>query len=84
MSEPLPQIESAPRTASMMNRVVASSLRQRFLVVLLTLVLIGAGTRSLERLPVDAYPDLSPPIVEIITQWPGHAPSRFTVCPMSS
>jgi heavy metal efflux system protein len=73
MSEPLPPIESAPRTASMMNRVVASSLRQRFLVVLLTLVLIGAGTRSLERLPVDAYPDLSPPIVEIITQWPGHA-----------
>jgi cobalt-zinc-cadmium resistance protein CzcA len=57
----------------MMNRVVASSLRQRFLVVLLTLVLIGAGTRSLERLPVDAYPDLSPAIVEIITQWPGHA-----------
>jgi cobalt-zinc-cadmium resistance protein CzcA len=73
MSEPLPPIESAPRTASLMNRVVASSLRQRFLVVLLTLVLIGAGTRSLERLPVDAYPDLSPPIVEIITQWPGHA-----------
>ena len=57
----------------MMNRIVASSLRQRFLVVLLTLVLIGAGSRSLERLPVDAYPDLSPPLVEIITQWPGHA-----------
>ncbi len=73
MSEPLPPVESAPRTASMMNRVVASSLRQRLLVVLLTLVLIGAGVRSLERLPVDAYPDLSPPIVEIITQWPGHA-----------
>ena len=36
------------------------------------LVLIGAGVRSLQRLPVDAYPDLSPPIVEIITQWPGH------------
>jgi cobalt-zinc-cadmium resistance protein CzcA len=73
MSDPLPPTESAPRTASMMNRVVASSLRQRFLVVLLTLVLIGAGTHSLERLPVDAYPDLSPPLVEIITQWPGHA-----------
>ena len=24
-------------------------------------------------MPVDAYPDLSPPQVEIITQWPGHA-----------
>ncbi len=57
----------------MMNRIVASSLRQRFLVVLMTLVLIGAGSRSLERLPVDAYPDLSPPMVEIVTQWPGHA-----------
>ncbi len=24
-------------------------------------------------MPVDAYPDLSPPMVEIITQWDGHA-----------
>jgi len=56
-----------------MNRIVSSSLRQGFLVVLMTLMLVGAGSRSLQRLPVDAYPDLSPPIVQIITQWPGHA-----------
>jgi cobalt-zinc-cadmium resistance protein CzcA len=56
-----------------MNRIVQSSLRQRLLVVLMMLVMIGAGWRSLERLPVDAYPDLSPPIVEVITQWPGHS-----------
>jgi cobalt-zinc-cadmium resistance protein CzcA len=56
-----------------MDRIVAASLRQRFLILLLTALLIGAGVRSLLRLPVDAYPDLSPPIVEIITQWPGHA-----------
>ncbi|HEY6452549.1 MAG TPA: CusA/CzcA family heavy metal efflux RND transporter [Steroidobacteraceae bacterium] len=56
-----------------MNRIVASSLEQRLLIALLTLLLIGAGLRSLERLPMDAYPDLSPPMVEIITQWPGHA-----------
>src|SRR5215469_7929309 len=62
-----------PRTASLMNRIVASSLRQRLLVVLFTVVLVGAGLRSLQRLPVDAYPDLSPPMVEIISQWPGHA-----------
>jgi cobalt-zinc-cadmium resistance protein CzcA len=73
MSDHLLPTGSAQRTASMMNRVVASSLRQHFLVILLTLGLIGAGSRSLERLPVDAYPDLSPPLVEIITQWPGHA-----------
>jgi heavy metal efflux system protein len=73
MSEaPIPN-GSTPRSASFMNRIVASSLRQGFLVILMTLVLIGAGSRSLDRLPVDAYPDLSPPIVELITQWPGHA-----------
>jgi cobalt-zinc-cadmium resistance protein CzcA len=55
------------------NRIVASSLRQRFLVILATVLLIVTGTWSLNRLPVEAYPDLSPAMVEIITQWPGHA-----------
>jgi heavy metal efflux system protein len=73
MSSPLPANGSAPRSASIMDRIVASSLRQPLLVALMTLVLIVAGAHSLRRLPVDAYPDLSPPIVEIITQWPGHA-----------
>jgi cobalt-zinc-cadmium resistance protein CzcA len=61
------------RQRSLINRIVGSSLQQSFLVILLTLILVGAGTRALNRLPVDAYPDLSPPMVEIITQWPGHA-----------
>ena len=73
MSEPLPPNGPAPRSASIMNRIVSTSLQQGFLVVLMTLLLVGAGSRSLQRLPVDAYPDLSPPIVQIITQWPGHA-----------
>src|ERR1017187_1071269 len=73
MSDNLPPPQSQPRTASMIHRIVASSLRQRFLVILMTLVLTGAGTWSLNRLSVDAYPDPSPPMVEIITQWPGHA-----------
>jgi cobalt-zinc-cadmium resistance protein CzcA len=54
------------------NRVVSAGLRQPWLVALLTLILIGTGVWSLQRLPVDAYPDLSPPMVELITQWPGH------------
>src|ERR1700685_636460 len=73
MSDPLLPAESSDLSASLMNRIVASSLRQGFLVILMTAVLIGAGTRSLDRLPGDAYPDLSPPMVELITQWPGHA-----------
>ncbi len=31
------------------------------------------GIWSFSRLPIDAYPDLSPPIVSITTQWPGQA-----------
>jgi cobalt-zinc-cadmium resistance protein CzcA len=73
MSADPPPPASPTAGPSAMNRLVAASLRQRFLVVLLTVLLIGAGARSLNRLPVDAYPDLSPPIVELITQWPGHA-----------
>jgi len=73
MSEHLSPTEAPPRTASVMNRIVASSLGQRVLVALMTVVLLVAGTRALNRLPVDAYPDLSPPMVDIVTQWPGHA-----------
>ncbi|HEX6815858.1 MAG TPA: efflux RND transporter permease subunit, partial [Gemmatimonadaceae bacterium] len=65
------EADGAPR--SVINTVVAGSLSQRFLVCLLAALLIGAGIWSFRRLPVDAYPDLSPTMVEIITQWPGHA-----------
>ncbi|MGN2248862.1 efflux RND transporter permease subunit [Frateuria sp. GZRe14] len=70
MNEHLPPMP--PRSASLMNRLIGASLAQRFLVALLALVLVGAGIRALQRLPVDAYPDLSPPSVDIVTQWPGH------------
>lgn len=66
--------EPRERTAtSVINRVVSGSLRQRFLVLFFAILLILGGTYSFRRLPVDAYPDLSPPQVEIITQWQGHA-----------
>jgi heavy metal efflux system protein len=73
MSATPPPSAPEPRTASIINRIVSSSLRQRLLVVLMMIVLTGAGAYSLNRLPVDAYPDLSPPLVQVITQWPGHA-----------
>ena len=73
MSELWPRPEPRREQPSIMNRIVASSLRQPLLVFLMTLAARRRGTRSLDRLPVDAYPDLSPPMVELITQWPGHA-----------
>jgi cobalt-zinc-cadmium resistance protein CzcA len=57
----------------MIHRIVQFALNQRFLVVMLTALIVLVGAASFSRMPVDAYPDLSPPMVEVITQWDGHA-----------
>ena len=57
----------------MIHRIVQFALRQRFLILILTAFIAVGGGISFQHMPVDAYPDLSPPMVEIITQWPGHA-----------
>jgi heavy metal efflux system protein len=57
----------------MINRIVQFALRQPMFVLLLVAFITVGGIISFIHMPVDAYPDLSPPIVEIITQWPGHA-----------
>ncbi|MBS0382773.1 MAG: efflux RND transporter permease subunit [Proteobacteria bacterium] len=72
MNAQLPQGE-APRKASLINRIVAFALEQRLLIVLLSLGMAAAGVWAYKVLPMDAYPNLSPPMVEIITQWPGHS-----------
>jgi heavy metal efflux system protein len=67
------------------HRIVKFALKQRFVVLLFTVLIAIAGAMSFKRMPVDAYPDLSPPIVELITQWPGHAAEeveRLTTLPL--
>ena len=69
----------------MIHRIVQFALQQRFLVLMITLLIVVAGAESFRRMPVDAYPDLSPPMVELITQWPGHAAEeveRLTTLPL--
>ncbi len=57
----------------MIAKLVSFALQQRFLIIIASLALMIWGAVSFQKLPIDAYPDLSPPHVEIITQWPGHA-----------
>jgi cobalt-zinc-cadmium resistance protein CzcA len=57
----------------MIHRIVQFSLRQRFVILMLVIFIAISGSVSFHHMPVDAYPDLSPPMVEIITQWDGHA-----------
>jgi cobalt-zinc-cadmium resistance protein CzcA len=57
----------------MINQIVSFALSQRFVIIMAMLFLMIWGVFSFQKLPIDAYPDLSPPHVEIVTQWPGHA-----------
>src|SRR5215472_13031788 len=51
-----------------MNAVIAFALRQRVLIVVLLLFLIGVGIASFLKLNIEAYPDPVPPLVDIVTQ----------------
>src|SRR5579871_5802019 len=57
----------------MIAKLVSFALQQRFLIVTASIALMIWGAVSFQKLPIDAYPDLAPAHVEIITQWPGHA-----------
>ncbi len=70
--EPLPSSSVQGRRGGI-QRLVEAAVGQPLLVGLITLAIIGVGIWSLKRLPVDAYPDVSPPGVELTAQWPGHA-----------
>ena len=57
----------------MIARIVSFALKQRFLVVMAAIALMVWGGFAYRNLPIDAYPDLAPPHVEVVSQWPGHA-----------
>ena len=54
-----------------MDRLVAAAVRRRFLMIgLFAAVLIG-GLIAFRQLNIEAYPDPTPPMVDIVTQSPG-------------
>lgn len=57
----------------MIGQVVAFALRQKFLIIALTLLCMLGGALAFRALPVEAFPDVIDTQVQIITQWPGHA-----------
>ena len=58
----------------MIDQIISSSINNRFIVILLTAMLVGAGLYSIKKMPVDAIPDLSDVQVIIKTSFPGQAP----------
>jgi len=57
----------------MIDRLIAFSLRQRFITLALALLLTVMGVASFRNLPIEAYPDVGDVRAEVITLWPGHA-----------
>jgi heavy metal efflux system protein len=54
-----------------MNAVVAFSLKHRVLMVALFVMMLVGGIMAFRELNIEAYPDPTPPMVDVITQSPG-------------
>src|ERR1700744_5395965 len=61
----------------MVHAIISWSLHNRLIVILGVLALIGGGVDSAMNLNVEAYPDPTPPLVEVITQNPGASPEEM-------
>lgn len=60
----------------MLNKLIRLSLAQRALVVAAAVVLLVLGIKKTIELPVDVLPDLTKPMVTILTESPGYAPEE--------
>jgi Cu(I)/Ag(I) efflux system membrane protein CusA/SilA len=58
----------------MIRAIIDFSLRDRFQVVLATLIIVAAGLWALRHVPLDAIPDLSDVQVIVFSDYPGQAP----------
>jgi len=57
-----------------MHHLVEISLRYKFLVIVLTLLVIGFGVNAMLQLPIDAVPDVTPNQVQVLTRAPALGP----------
>ncbi|MFN8583164.1 MAG: CusA/CzcA family heavy metal efflux RND transporter [Gemmatimonadaceae bacterium] len=60
----------------MIDRILEFSLKNRLLVVVLALGVLAGGTLALTRLTIDAFPDVSPTLVQVVAEAPGLAPEE--------
>ncbi len=60
----------------MFNFIIHTSLKQRLIVLSISLLLIIYGTLTVRKMPVDVFPDLNKPTVTLLTEAGGMAPEE--------
>ena len=63
----------------MLNHIIAFSLKNRVLILVLATVGMLYGGYLLQQMPVDVFPDLNRPTVTLMTEAPGLAPEEVEV-----
>ncbi|MEA3210281.1 MAG: heavy metal efflux system protein [Chthoniobacter sp.] len=58
----------------MINSILNFSVRQRMLVILATLVLVGFGVLAVKQIPIDAFPDVTNVQVQVLATTGGMSP----------
>jgi len=58
----------------MIKNIIDISLRNRFLVIVITVMVVAGGLWSMKNTPLDAIPDLSDVQVIVFSEYPGQAP----------
>ena len=69
----------------MLQAIIAGALRQRLILVVVTLILVGFGLNAAQHLSVDAFPDVANVQVQIATEAAGKSPEeveRFVTIPI--
>lgn len=61
----------------MLASIVRAALKQRLVVLVLSLILIGFGVRAMQQLSVDAFPDVTNVQVQIATEAQGRSPEEI-------
>lgn len=60
-----------------MNRIIDFVLRNRLLISVIAVIIMAAGYLSYKQLPIDAFPDVSPTLVQVFTITEGLAPEEI-------
>jgi cobalt-zinc-cadmium resistance protein CzcA len=57
----------------MIRKLITFAIEQRLIMVALTIVFVGYGIYAYKWLPVEAFPDVDDPQVQVLTQYPGQS-----------